>query len=84
MVAFGVSLLSEFPLDWQLDLEACSDLGSAFWQQYFIDGAVQFHIRECTVFLLELGLGHPLLNSQPFTCWFDTTDDHYLNLFIVS
>lgn len=31
MVAFGVSLLSEFPLDWQLDLEACSDLGSAFW-----------------------------------------------------
>lgn len=49
MVAFGVSLLSEFPLDWQLGLEACSDLGSAFWQEYFIDGVVQFHIRECTI-----------------------------------
>ena len=47
MVPFSVSLLSEFPLNWQLDLEACADLGSAFWQEYFLDGVVYFHIRGC-------------------------------------
>lgn len=49
MAAFSVFLLSEFLLDWQLDLESCPDLGSAFWQEFFIGGVVQFHIRECTI-----------------------------------
>ena len=49
MAASGVYLLAEFPVDWQLDPECCPDLGSAFWQEYFIGGVVQFHVRECTV-----------------------------------
>lgn len=44
MLSFDISLLSVFPTTWELDLEACSDSGSIFWQVSFIGDAENFLI----------------------------------------